>query len=103
MDSPSHVTVFPAAPRLESNNVPTGAIPGEDQRFLLYFIFSTYFGPDLKGEPQKSVFQRMAGGLPPYTSDQLAGSHMKTVEVERIYYYALRKADQSLTDRKSVV
>ncbi|XP_044469182.1 alpha-crystallin domain-containing protein 22.3-like isoform X2 [Mangifera indica] len=41
----------------------------------------------------------MAGGLPPYTSDQLAGSHMKTVEVERIYYYALRKADQSLTVR----
>ncbi|KAJ0013640.1 hypothetical protein Pint_19916 [Pistacia integerrima] len=99
MDSPSQVTVLPAAPRLESNNVPSGAVPNEDQRFLLYFIFSTYFGPDLKGEPQKSVFQRMAEGLPPYTSDQLAGSHMKAVEVERIYYYALRKADQSLTVR----
>ncbi|KAJ0079778.1 hypothetical protein Patl1_22697 [Pistacia atlantica] len=97
MDSPSQVTVLPAAPRLESNNVASGAVPNEDQRFLLYFIFSTYFGPDLKGEPQKSVFQRMAEGLPPYISDQLAGSHMKAVEVERIYYYALRKADQSLT------
>ncbi|KAI3798530.1 hypothetical protein L1987_33807 [Smallanthus sonchifolius] len=56
----------------------------------------TYFGPHLKGEPQKSVFQRRAEDLPPYSPETLAGSCMKTVEVERIYYYVLRKADQSV-------
>ncbi|KDP23534.1 hypothetical protein JCGZ_23367 [Jatropha curcas] len=72
-------------------------MPSGNQRFLLYFIIGTYFGPDLKEErPQKSILQRIAEGLPAYTSDQLAGSHMKTVEVERVYYYALQKADKSL-------
>lgn len=71
--------------------------PNSNQRFLLYFIFSTYFRPHLKEEfPQKSVLQRVAEGLSAYTSDQLAGSHMKTVEVERVYYYALRKVEKSL-------
>ncbi|XP_059652502.1 uncharacterized protein LOC132299728 isoform X2 [Cornus florida] len=77
--------------------VPSGLVPSDDQCFLLYFIMGIYFGPDLKGEsPQKSVLQRLAEGLPPYTSEQLTGSHMKTLEVERIYHYVLRKADQSL-------
>ncbi|EEF49808.1 increased DNA methylation 2 [Ricinus communis] len=72
-------------------------IPNSDQRFLLYFVMGTYFGPDLKEEcPQKSILQRKAEGLPTYTSDHLAGSHMKTVEMERVYYYALRKAEKSL-------
>lgn len=68
----------------------------DDQHFLLFFIMGTYFGPDLKGEePQLSVLKRIAEGLPPYTSNQLAGSHIKTVELEQVYYYVLRKADQS--------
>ncbi|XP_076928780.1 increased DNA methylation 2-like [Bidens hawaiensis] len=70
--------------------------PTDDQSFLLYFIMGTYFGPDLKNEPQRSVFQRQAKGLSPYRPENLAGSCMKTVEVERIYYYILRKADQSV-------
>lgn len=75
----------------------SGRTPTDDQFFLLYFIMGTYFGPDLKEEEtQKSVFQRRAEGLPPYTPEKLAGSCMKTVEVERVYYYVLRKADPSV-------
>ncbi|XP_010278216.1 PREDICTED: increased DNA methylation 2-like [Nelumbo nucifera] len=79
------------------SNLPNWIIPNDDQRFLLLFIMGTYFGPDLKGEkPKKSVLQRMAEGLPPYTSDQLAGSQMKLLEAEKIYYYVLREAGQSV-------
>ncbi|KAL5566114.1 hypothetical protein UlMin_029278 [Ulmus minor] len=65
-----------------------------NQRFLLFFILGTYFGPALKGSP-KSVLQRIAERLPPYSSNQLSGSRMKMEEVGRVYYYVLRKADQS--------
>lgn len=95
-DVPVLESASSVAPRLKSANVPNPVILNDDQRFLLYFIMGAYFGPDLKGEPKKSVFQRMAEGLPPYTLDQVAGSHMKMVEVERVYYYVLQKADQSL-------
>lgn len=75
----------------------TGLVPTDDQYFLLYFIMATYFAPDLKQEtPQNSVLQRRFEGLVPYTFDQLANSHIKVVEVERIYYYVLRKADPSV-------
>ncbi|KAK4339606.1 hypothetical protein RND71_041068 [Anisodus tanguticus] len=75
----------------------SGMVPTDDQFFLLYFIIGTYFGPDLQGEyPKKSVLQRKALGLPPYTSNQLAGSCLRTIEVERVYYHALRKADPSV-------
>ncbi|KAJ9541139.1 hypothetical protein OSB04_027645 [Centaurea solstitialis] len=74
----------------------SGRTPTDDQFFLLYFIMGTYFGPDLKKETHKSVFQRRAEGLPPYTPEKLAGSCIKTVEVERVYYYVLRKADPSV-------
>ncbi|KAJ7947283.1 Alpha-crystallin domain-containing protein 22.3 [Quillaja saponaria] len=81
----------------ECNNM-QNRMPNDDQCFLLYWIMGTYFGPDIKGEkPQKSILQRIAEGLPPYTSDQLAGSYMKTMEIEHVYYYVLRKADESLT------
>lgn len=69
----------------------------DDQYFLLYFIMGTYFGPDLKGERiQKSALQRRAEGLPRYTLEQLSGSHIRTSEIEQIYYFLLRKADKSL-------
>lgn len=81
---------------LDAKSESSSMLPMDDQCFLLYFIIGTYFGPDLQGEmPQKSVLQRRAEGLPPYTLNQLGGSHMKMVEIERIYYYVLRKADQS--------
>ncbi|XP_004139188.1 increased DNA methylation 2 [Cucumis sativus] len=83
--------------------VPTKA-PENDQHFLLYFIAGIYFGPNLKGETApKSALQRLAEKLPPYTSDQLAGSLMKMVEVERIFYYVLRKADESLIMKMSLL
>ncbi|XP_057495214.1 increased DNA methylation 2-like isoform X1 [Actinidia eriantha] len=76
----------------------------DDQYFLLYFIMGTFFGPDLSREsPQKSVLQRLAEGLPSYTIEQLAGSYIKTVDVERIYYYVLRNADQSIAVKLSLL
>lgn len=57
----------------------------------------TYFGPDLKGEStKKSALQRIAEDLPPYTLEQLADSHIRTSEIEQIYYYLVSKADRSL-------
>ncbi|KAL6133992.1 hypothetical protein ACLB2K_066225 [Fragaria x ananassa] len=68
----------------------------DDQMFLLYFIMGTYFSPDVKGErPPKSVLQRITEGFPPYTFEQLTGSQITTAEVQQVYYYVLRKADQS--------
>jgi len=75
----------------------SNVIANNDRLFLLYFIIGNYFGPDLKGEgPQKSLFRRAAEGLPMYTFDQLTGSCMGTVEMERIYYHVLRKAEKHL-------
>lgn len=75
----------------------SGLVPTDDQFFLLYFIIGTYFGPDLQGEyPKRSVLQRKGLGLPPYSINQLAGSCLRTIEVERVYYHALRKADRSV-------
>ncbi|XP_020209970.1 increased DNA methylation 2 isoform X2 [Cajanus cajan] len=72
-------------------------IPNDDQCFLMYFIVGTYFGPDIRGETtKKSILQRVAEGLPPYTSNQLAHSFIKVVELERVYYNILRNSDRSL-------
>lgn len=81
----------------DTEDVLSGVVPSNDQYFLLYFIIGTYFAPDIKQETtQKSVLQRRFEGLVPYTFDQLAGYHIKVVEVERIFYYVLRKADPSV-------
>lgn len=89
MDDSSQATKHFTDTGVDFNNEQIG-IPDDDQLFLLYFIMGTYFGPDLKGErPRKSVLQRIAEGLPPYTLDQLAGTHMKTLEVEQVYYLYL--------------
>ncbi|VFR00132.1 unnamed protein product [Cuscuta campestris] len=69
----------------------------EDQFFLLYLIMGTYFGPDLKEEgPKKSALRRMSEACAPYTSNQLAGTCIRTAEIERLYYYILRGANQSV-------
>ncbi|TKY52202.1 Increased DNA methylation 2 [Spatholobus suberectus] len=74
-----------------------GLSPLTRGRFLMYFIMGTYFGPDIKGETtKKSILQRVAEGLPPYTLDQLTNSFIKVVELERVYYHILRKSDKSL-------
>lgn len=94
----------PTAARSRSNDKPSPLLPDDDQCFLMSFIMGTYFGPDLKDEDTpKSVLQRKSEGLPPYTSHQLAGSHIKTLEVERIYYHVLRKADQSFVVKASIL
>ncbi|XP_028770878.1 increased DNA methylation 2 [Neltuma alba] len=87
----SPVTVGPGSTKLKRGTI------NDDQCFLLYFIMGTYFGPNIKGERNpKSVLQRIAEGLPPYTSDQLTNSFMRIVELEHIYYYVLKKADKSV-------
>ncbi|KAF8388013.1 hypothetical protein HHK36_026679 [Tetracentron sinense] len=97
MDSLFQAAQYLSPSTLEPGIRPSWMMTNDDQRFLLYFVMGTYFGPDLKAEkPKRSVLQRLAEGHPPYDSDQLAGSQMKMVEVERIYYYVLRKADQSV-------
>ncbi|XVE89709.1 hypothetical protein DITRI_Ditri20bG0017600 [Diplodiscus trichospermus] len=97
MASSSQTNDSLAGMELRSNKIPSALMPNEDQRFLLYFIFGTYFGPDLKGEKcHKSILQRKAEGLQQYTSDELAGSYIETVQAERIYYYVLRKAKKSV-------
>ncbi|KAK9922088.1 hypothetical protein M0R45_030569 [Rubus argutus] len=95
MDGSSQATKSNPATGLDSN-WEQSRMTNDDQRFLLYFIMGAYFGPDVKGErPPKSVLQRIAEGLPPYTFEELAGSQMNTAVVEQVYYYVLRKADQS--------
>lgn len=97
MQSSPQATESLIAVRSEVDNISSGSTLTDDQSFLLYLIMGTYFGPDLRGQtPQKSVFQRRAEGLPQYTYDQLTGSHIKIIEVERIYYYVLRKASPSV-------
>ncbi|XP_047158147.1 increased DNA methylation 2-like isoform X1 [Vigna umbellata] len=73
-------------------------MPNDDQCFLVYFIVGTYFGPDIKSEgaTKKSILQRVAEGFPPYTLNQLTNSFVKVAELERVYYYILRKSDKSL-------
>ncbi|KAI4301816.1 hypothetical protein L6164_035059 [Bauhinia variegata] len=96
MDGSSQATQSPTEVGFRCNSQ-NSRTPNDDQLFLLYFIMGTYFGPDIKGmRSQKSVLQRIAEGLPPYTADQLTSSHMKIAELERLYYYVLRKADKSV-------
>lgn len=74
-----------------------GHLTVTDQHFLLYFIMGVYFAPDLKKViPLKSVFERRAEGLLEYLPHQLSNSHMRRVAMEGVYYYVLRKADESL-------
>ncbi|KAL7157762.1 hypothetical protein ABFS83_02G098700 [Erythranthe nasuta] len=69
----------------------------DDQYFLVHFIMGTYFGPDINGcKPDKSALQRRAENLPQYNANDLAGSSIKTTLLESVYYYILRKAEQSL-------
>ncbi|KAI8555760.1 hypothetical protein RHMOL_Rhmol05G0199400 [Rhododendron molle] len=97
MDTSPQATESQIAIRSELDSISTGLMPSDDQCFLLYFILGTFFGPDLKAEsPPKSVLHRFAEALPSYTSEQLAGSHIKKVEVERVYHHVLRKADDSV-------
>ncbi|XP_057549871.1 increased DNA methylation 2-like isoform X1 [Amaranthus tricolor] len=85
-------------PENSDNNVINKMNTNDDSCFLLHFIMGTYFGPDLKeDETKKSALQRIAEGLPPYTQEHLQGSHIRTSEIELIYYFLLRSADRSLT------
>ncbi|GMH13164.1 hypothetical protein Nepgr_015005 [Nepenthes gracilis] len=71
--------------------------PNDDSFFLLYLIMGIYLGPNVQEErPTKSVLQRRAEGLPPYTHEQLGASHLPIEELEHIYYMLLKKADKSV-------
>ncbi|XVF74063.1 hypothetical protein PTKIN_Ptkin13bG0031400 [Pterospermum kingtungense] len=72
-------------------------IPSSDQLFLLNFIMSTYLGPDVYSDnPRRSASQRLAEGLPPYTSKNLGASFISISQLESLYYYVLRRAHPAL-------
>ncbi|KAL2254117.1 increased DNA methylation 2 [Sesamum indicum] len=80
------------------------ALLTDDQYFLLYLIMGVYFGPNLKeGRPLKSALQRNAEGCTEYQANDLAGSHIKTVVMESVYYYILRKAEPSVVVKQHLL
>ncbi|KAL0422018.1 UNVERIFIED_CONTAM: Increased DNA methylation 2 [Sesamum latifolium] len=80
------------------------ALLTDDQYFLLYLIMGVYFGPHLKeGRLHKSALQRHAEGCAEYQPNDLAGSHIKTVVMESVYYYILRKAEPSLVLKQDLL
>ncbi|CAA7019886.1 unnamed protein product [Microthlaspi erraticum] len=71
----------------------------DDKLFLLHFVIGTYFGPDLTKhhhhqQKKQSAFQMQASNLP--KTDELSGSLIKRVELERVYHHVLKNADPSL-------
>ncbi|GAB4855526.1 hypothetical protein Ancab_024145 [Ancistrocladus abbreviatus] len=88
---------FPNDGNPQQSKGPSEMMLTDDSFFLLYLIMGMYIGPDLEEEvPPKSVLQRRAEGLPPYTADQLRGSRMRMTEVEQIYYNLLKEAPKSV-------
>ncbi|KAF9686578.1 hypothetical protein SADUNF_Sadunf02G0003700 [Salix dunnii] len=85
---------------VKEKNAPfTGFVnaPSGDQHFLLNFIMSTFLGPDLYSDnPRCSAANRLAKGLPPYTSNNLGDSFLYISQLESLYYYVLRNARPSL-------
>lgn len=76
----------------------------DDQHFLLYLILGTYFAPDLKeGSPPKSALQRRAEGLQQYHPNDLVGSQIKTTVMEKVYFYIMRKAEESIVVKQSML
>ncbi|KAH6794227.1 hypothetical protein C2S52_004704 [Perilla frutescens var. hirtella] len=76
----------------------------DDQHFLLYLIMGAYFAPDLKGgSPHKSVLQRHAEGLQQYLANDLVGSQIKMTVMENVYYYVMRKAEQSVVVKQPLL
>ena len=72
------------------SSAPVGA-SSSDQRFLLVFILSNFFGPDLRSEePKLSAAQRLALGLPHYSESDIHKSILKLSEIEAVYYYVVR-------------
>ncbi|OMP00073.1 hypothetical protein CCACVL1_03469 [Corchorus capsularis] len=79
-------------------------IPSGDQYFLLNFIMSNYLGPDVYSDnPRHSASQRLARGLPPYTSKNLGSSFISTTQLESLYYYVLRDAHPGLVLEPSML
>ncbi|XVE56301.1 hypothetical protein DITRI_Ditri03aG0227700 [Diplodiscus trichospermus] len=75
-----------------------------DQLFLLNFIMSTYLGPDVYSDnPRHSASQRLAEGLPPYTSKNLGASFISISQLESLYYYVLRYAHPGLVLEPNLV
>ncbi|GAV65836.1 hypothetical protein CFOL_v3_09350 [Cephalotus follicularis] len=68
-----------------------------DRYFLLSFVMSTYLGPDVFSDnPRCSASQRLAMGLPPYSSKNLGNSFVSISQLESLYYYVLKNAHPSL-------
>ncbi|XP_010498528.1 PREDICTED: increased DNA methylation 3-like [Camelina sativa] len=68
-----------------------------DQYFLVNFIMSNYLGPDVYSDnPRCSASQRLAKGLPPYTSMHVGSSSLTVAQLQNLYYNVVRNANSSL-------
>lgn len=69
----------------------------DDQHFVLNFIMSTIFGPDIKSDNRRySAVQRSIEGLAPYTFRDLGPSYVSISLLKRLYYYMMRNANPGL-------
>lgn len=69
----------------------------DDQHFVLNFIMSTIFGPDVKSDNRRySAVQRSIEGLAPYTFRDLGPSYVSISLLERLYYYMMRNVNPGL-------
>ncbi|KAK3232063.1 hypothetical protein Dsin_003944 [Dipteronia sinensis] len=76
----------------------------KDQYFLLNFVMGTYLGPDVYSDnPRCSASQRLAEGLPPYSSKNMGYSFISISQLESLYYYVLKNAQPNLVVKPSVL
>ncbi|KAI9200327.1 hypothetical protein LWI28_006078 [Acer negundo] len=76
----------------------------KDQYFLLNFVMGTYLGPDVYSDnPRCSASQRLAEGLPPYSSKNMGYSFISISQLESLYYYVLRNAQPNLVVKPPVL
>ena len=88
------------------NGTPGSSVqpPFDNQHFLLNFIMSTCFGPDVKSDnPRCSALQKLNEGLATYTLSDLGPSYVSISLLESLYYYVLRKASPSLVFKPNML
>ena len=78
-------------------------MPSIDQLFFAY-LHHEHLGPDVYSDnPRQSASQRLAEGLPPYTSKNLGASFISISQLEILYYYVLRYAHPGLVLEPNVL
>lgn len=68
-----------------------------DIKFLVNFVITTYLGPDIKSDIQKSsMIQRIMANYPPYTLSDLGPSYVSISFLEKLYYSLLKNTSPNL-------